>query len=408
MGMPHCTESKLANGMKVITEHNPHTDAATLCVWVMSGARDEGELPPGTAHMLEHMIFRGTKHRSGEEINRLVEGYGGEMNAVTTAEYMCFYLSFLKENLAMSIELLADLLANPLLSEAVLESEKHVVIEEIRLHAENPEKFIFDALRMSSWGESSLARIETGSVEDVKSIKAEHLRAFMNSHFLSGNMLISASGNLKHEEVVALAEKYFGQLPDGKANPRREKPKFVAAQRIYPGGEAQAHLAIGFEGLSFSHPDIFALKLLTALLGIGTSSKLYRILREQEALAYDVFAHHQSYSDTGLLGIYAGVAKERVEKAKERIIEVVNATKEGNFSQIEFQTAKNMLIGMLIRKLESSTARAFVLGEHAIYFGKLLTIEEIKRKIEDVSEADLLRIARQMLNKQYSCAIVQS
>ncbi|MEM3396751.1 MAG: pitrilysin family protein [Thermoplasmata archaeon] len=406
--MDRYSETKLENGIRIVTEKIPHLDSATVCVWIMSGARDETGVPPGTAHMLEHMLFRGTGKRSGEEINRLIEGAGGEMNAVTGSEYMCFYAGTLKEKLEMAFALLAEILTEPLLSEEILEREKHVVYEEIRLHEENPEKFIFDALRMCSWGESELGKIETGKIEDVKKQRIEDLKTYINNHFLTKNLLVSASGNLAHDRVVEWVERYFRTLREGSAEKQRKKPEFLGMEKEFHGGEAQAHIGIGFEGLNFSHPDLFALKVLSVLLGGGTSSRLYRTIREKEGLGYAVFTHTQSYEDTGLLGIYAGVATKNIERGKQRILEEVRQVSEGSISEEEFQTAKNMLNGLFTRKLETSEARAFVLGEYAMRTGKIVTLEELKSRIENVKFEDVTRIANKLLKARYSCAVIRN
>ncbi|MEM4161037.1 MAG: pitrilysin family protein [Thermoplasmata archaeon] len=406
--MDRYRETELENGIKVVTEKIPHLDSATVCVWLMSGARDEKDVPAGTAHMLEHMLFRGTRKRSGEEINRLIEGTGGEMNALTGYEYMCFYAGTLKENLEIALSLLAEILTEPLLSEEILEREKHVVYEEIRLHEENPEKFIFDALKMCSWGESELGKIETGKIEDVKSQKIGDLKTYIDQHFLTKNFLVSASGNLEHENIVEWVERYFRNLREGSAEKQRKKPEFLAMEREFHGGEAQAHIGVGFEGLNFLHPDLFALKVLSVLLGGGTSSRLYRTIREREGLGYAVFTHSQSYEDAGLLGIYAGVATKNLERGKHRILEEVQRVADGEFSEKEFQTAKNMLNGLFTRKLETSETRAFVLGEYAMRTGKVVTLEELKNRIENVKFEDVARIANKILRTKNSCAVIRN
>lgn len=395
--MDRYNETILGNGIRILTEKIPYLDSATICVWINSGARDEGTLPAGTAHMLEHMMFRGTKSKRGEEINRLIEGAGGEMNAITSSEYMCFYAGTPKEKLEMALGLLAEILTEPLLSEESLERERHVVYEEIRLHLENPEKFIFDALRMCSWGESELGKIETGTIEDVKRQKIDHLKEFIDQHFLSTNILISVSGNLDHNQIVAWVEKYFRSVKEGRVEKLRKKPTFLGIEKEYRGGEAQAHIGIGFEGLKFSHPDLFALKVLSVLLGGGTSSKLYRTIREKEGLCYAIFTHTQSYIDTGLIGIYAGIATKNLDNGKQRILEEVNKIAEGDFSDDDFRTAQNMLNGLFTRKLETSEARAFVLGEYGMRMGRIVTLEELREKIENVRFEDVARVANQLL-----------
>ena len=398
----------LPNGLRIVSERIPSFKSASLCIWIDAGSREDEDIQPGTAHMLEHMLFRGTENRTGEEINREIEGSGGELNAITSPEHICLYSGLMATNLEKNVALMADIIQHPKLDPKIFEKEKNVVYEEVKMHRENPEKHIFDALRETAWGCSELGRVETGTIEDVRGMSIEHLREYIERFFTTKNILISACGNVKHDALVSHVEKYFCNLSENEVVKRRKRPVFNSGEKHYTGGERQVHLGIGFESVPFTHQHIFSVKVLSMAIGGGTSSRLYNVIREKEGLCYTIFAHNQSYDDTGLLGIYSGTADKNLDYGKQRIVEELARIGEKGLSETEFKTAKNMLYGLFTRRLESTEARAFLIGEYALRLRRFVPFEEIYKMLDDVTLEDVNYTANRILNSTHACAIIKA
>lgn len=293
----------LSNGLRVATDHMPHVETATVGVWVDAGTRHESAEINGISHLLEHMAFKGTTRRSAQQIAEEVEAVGGYMNAYTSRESTVYYLRVLKDDVALAVDILADILQHSTFDEEELERERSVVIQEILSADDAPDEIVFDHLQETAFPDQGLGRSVLGPVETVRAIPRATIADYMRHHYTASRMVLVAAGNVDHDRIVALAEQAFCEVETD--NERASDPA------DYRGGDfrrprelGQVHLTLGFPGVSYADPDYPAVNVLATLLGGGMSSRLFQEVREKRGLAYSVFAFANPYADGGLFGVY--------------------------------------------------------------------------------------------------------
>lgn len=306
--------SKLDNGLTVASDAMDHVQSATVGVWVNAGGRYETPEVLGVSHFLEHMAFKGTTSRSSVEIVEEIEAVGGYLNAYTSREQTGYYTRCLRDDVALSIDLLSDILLRSTFDPQELERERGVIIQEIGQSTDNPEDLIHDLLQDAAFPDQPLGRPILGTVDTVNAMSRDALKGHMAEHYAPANMMVIASGAVEHESFVTLVQEAFGDL---KAQPTSYEP----AKGLYKGGVdltdrdlEQVHVALAFPGLAAKEDDIFTAQVYSEILGGGMSSRLFQEVREKRGLCYSVYAYHAAYSDTGLFGVYAGTSAQDVEE----------------------------------------------------------------------------------------------
>jgi len=385
----------LQNGVRVITEAMPHVRSVSVGIWVGSGSRREMPEQNGIAHFIEHMLFKGTTSRSAEDIARSVDSIGGNLDAFTAKELVCFNTKVLDQHLSQAFDVLADLVLHPLFRPEDIEKEKGVILEEIKMEADSPDYLVHEIFSSNFWKDHSLGKPILGTPQTVRRFDDQMVRDFYQSVYSPANVVVTAAGNLTHERLTDLVRQHFDSLPPGDTAPADNAPSTHAriALRNKKSLE-QVHLCLGVPSYPLPHAERFACYVLNTLLGGGMSSRLFQNIRERQGLAYAVFSELNPYRDTGCLSIYAGTSVESARKVVESITREFRQLKEQAVSDEELRRAKDHLKGSLMLGLESTASRMSNLARQEMYFGKFFTLDELVESIEAVTAAHVQRIAQ--------------
>jgi predicted Zn-dependent peptidase len=386
----------LPNGLIVITETMPQVRSVSVGIWVNNGSRREKATENGMAHFLEHMVFKGTERRSAEGIAREMDSVGGMLDAFTSKEQICFNAKVLDEHLPIAFDVLADLVLRPKLNSEDVKKEQQVVLEEIKMDLDNPEYMLHDIFTRGFWPEHSLGRPILGTPETVRNFSREVLFGRFQKWFAPDHIVVTAAGNVTHEQVLNLVEKEFGHMrpsgePDAEFAPNTAAPIHLEKKRDLE----QVHLCIGVPCIPLADERRFAVAILNNLLGGGMSSRLFQNIREKQGLAYAVFSELTPYSDAGMLSVYAGTAKETVAQVLDLTIAEFRAMKESPVTEEELRRAKNHLKGSLMLSLESTSSRMSNLARQELYFHRFSTLDEILASIEAVTHDEVQSLAQQ-------------
>ena len=384
----------LANGVRVITEHMPHVRSVSVGIWIGAGSRRETSEQNGVSHFIEHMLFKGTTRRSAEDIARSVDSIGGNLDAFTAKELVCFNTKVLDEHLSLAFDVLADLVLNPLFREEDIEKEKGVILEEIKMEADSPDYLVHEIFSSNFWKDHPLGKPILGTRETVKRFDREAITGYYSRVYVPANLIVTAAGNLTHGRMVNLVREHFEAAPPGEPQPADNVPNTHAriALRNKKALE-QVHMCLGVPSYPLPHEERFACYVLNTLLGGGMSSRLFQNIRERQGLAYAVFSELSPYRDTGCLSIYAGTSLESAPKVVQSIMKEFRELKEKSISDEELRRAKDHLKGSLMLSLESTASRMSNLARQEMYFGRFFSLDELVESIESVTADDVQRIA---------------
>jgi predicted Zn-dependent peptidase len=386
--------SQLPNGLTVATDSMPHARSVALGVWVGVGTRDEDPAAQGVAHLVEHMLFKGTQRRDARAISEAIENVGGYINAHTGREETAYYVRILPEQLELATDVLADMLLHSILDPQELERERGVIIQEIGQALDTPEDYVFDSAQHLAFPEQGLGWSILGQASVIATMPRQGLSDWLSRHYHTGSMIFAAAGQVQHEDLLALAERFWAGLPKGQAVSRK------AAQ--YQGGKRhenrdleQHHCVMAFPASSIHAPDFMAEQVLAIILGGGSASRLFQEVREKRGLAYHVSAGGQAYSDAGLLYLYAGTAPEQAQ-ALEDILWQELARLPKDLKPEEVQRAQAQLRAGLLMGQESAQARLEQLAGNWLSYGRALSIEERLDKIAAVTPAMVAALAQKL------------
>ncbi|NDJ09997.1 MAG: insulinase family protein [Acidobacteriia bacterium] len=391
----------LPNGIKVITEAMPHVRSVSVGVWIGTGSRRETPEQGGTSHFIEHMLFKGTSHRSQEDIARSVDSIGGNLDAFTSKEMVCFNTKALDEHVPIAIDVLSDLVLNPLFRDEDIEKEKGVVLEEIKMDADSPDYLVHETFSANFWKDHALGRPILGTKQTVKSLNSEGIRAYYNEVYTPENLLVTAAGNLQHERMVELATERFRDLKPRGPVPTEAPPETFARIALKTKKELeQVHMCLGVPSYPISHEDRFNCYVLNTVLGGGMSSRLFQNIREKQGLAYSVFSELNPYTDTGCLAVYAGTSIETLRQVIDSVLKEFSALKNEPVPTEELRRAKDHLKGSLMLGLESTSSRMSNLARQQMHFARFFSLDELVESIEKVKAEDLQRIAVEFFDQK--------
>lgn len=392
------------SGMRVVLERIPHVRSCSIGVWVNRGSRHEPVEKIGISHLLEHMVFKGTSRRDVKEIANSIESVGGSLDAFTSREFTCFHAKVLDEYADYAIDVLSDLIDSPSLEPEQLSREKQVVYEEIRNMEDTPDDLIHQLYSETIWGEEPLGYPLLGTYETVGGIAREDLLGFLKREYIARNIVVSVAGNIDYDRITAtVGEKFAFAGNRNGSGPAVAVPGGIGAlrepvRRHFSRTCQQAHLCLGAKGLSHSDPLRYAFLLLSNIVGGGMSSRLFQRVREEEALAYVVYSFQQFYRDSGVFGVYAGVEPSRSEHTVEVIRREFRDILRDGVRDDELEGAKNQLKGQLVLGLESTTTRMFRLASYELNEEPYQPIDDVIRKVQDVSRDDLAKVAGMILD----------
>ncbi|MGE0404919.1 MAG: M16 family metallopeptidase [Candidatus Korobacteraceae bacterium] len=391
----------LPNGLIVLTEEMPYIRSVSFGVWIKTGSRYEEAEFNGISHFIEHMVFKGTHTRSAEEIARQVDSIGGNMDAFTAKECISFDIKVLDEHVPLSLDILSDLVLNPIFSANDISRERGVILEEIKMDEDNPDYLVHEIFTQNFWKDHPLGKPILGTKETVRRFEQEVLQRYWSRFFIPNNMIISAAGNLKHERFVELVAKYFSALPEGKNGFHQSPPK-IHPRIVMRNKKAleQVQICVGVPSHPISHERRYSSFILSTLLGGGMSSRLFQNIRERQGLAYAIYSELNPYRDTGCLSVYAGTSRESAPKVVQSIVDEFAKIKNEPVPAEELQRAKDQLKGSLMLSLESSASRMSNLARQEMYFDRFLGLNEIVSRIEAVSQEDLMQTANEFFRRE--------
>lgn len=391
----HIRETRLPSGLKIVTDPMETVETVSLGVWVDAGTRHEPKEINGVSHLLEHMAFKGTSRRSALDIAEEMDAVGGHLNAYTARDHTAYYAKVLKEDSDLALDIIADILQHSTLDAEELAREQAVVVQEINQAIDTPDDIIFDHFQATAYPDQPLGRPVLGSEELVRSMDRDRILGYMRGNYSAPRMVLSASGRIDHDHLVAAAQAAFSQLPP-------HHPA-VTDQARYVGGDfreergelEQVHVVAGFDGVSYDDPDYYAASVLSTLLGGGMSSRLFQEVREKRGLVYSIYSFASSYNDGGLFGVYAGTGEDEVaELIPVMCDEIVKVT--AGVHEAEVQRARAQLKASILMSLESTTSRCEQLARQVVIYGRPVPTAEVVEKVEAITAEDCVRVAKRL------------
>ena len=382
------------NGLTLISEEMQHIRSISIGIWIKTGSRDEEPESNGLSHFIEHMVFKGTKKRSAEAIARQVDSIGGNLDAFTAKECVCFNIKVLDEHLPIALEVLSDLVLNPVFANDDIIRERRVILEEIKMDEDSPEYLVHEIFTQNFWKDHPLGKPILGTKETVRRFEQPAILELYQKSFTPGNLIISAAGNLNHARFVELVAKHFEGMTPLKNGFHRSAPKIVPRITLRNKKSLeQVQICLGVPSHPIAHEKRFASYVLNTLLGGGMSSRLFQNIRERQGLAYSIYSDLSPYRDTGCLSVYAGTSRESAGKVVQSVISEFKKLKTETLSEEELRRAKDQLKGSLMLSLESSTARMSNLARQDMYFDRFYGMDALIAKIEAVTAEDLHEMA---------------
>jgi predicted Zn-dependent peptidase len=380
----------------------PHVRSVSVGFWVGIGSRRESPEQNGLSHFIEHMVFKGTSKRSAEDIARSVDSIGGNLDAFTSKELVCFNTKVLDEHLALSFDVLSDLVLNPLFREEDMVKEKGVILEELKMDEDNPDYLVHEIFSSNFWKDHPLGKPILGTRETVKRFDRAMMEGYYRDAYSPANLVITAAGNLTHKRLADLAGDYFSDLKQRSPMPAERAPQTHAriALRNKKSLE-QVHVCLGVPSYPVPHEDRFTCYVMNTLLGGGMSSRLFQNIRERQGLAYAVFSELNPYRDTGCLSVYAGTSIESARQVIESILREFQQLKQERITEEELRRAKDHLKGSLMLSLESTSSRMSNLARQEMYFHRFFTLDELVESIEAVTADDVQRIAQTFFDQKH-------
>jgi predicted Zn-dependent peptidase len=387
--------AELGDGLEVLTEEVPGVRSAAVGVWVRFGSAHERRSEMGLAHLLEHMVFKGTRRRTAREVALVLERLGGSLDAYTTREHTSYQARVLDEDVGTALDVLADLVLDPLLRIEDLELERNVVLEEIATVDDTPDDLVFDLHAEALWGDHPYGYTILGTPTTVSALSAADLRRVHDAHYRSASLVIAAAGNVRHEAVVDRIQSLFegraggGSLPVALPAPATQPPREVRVARP----SAQSHIVLGTQTFGHGDPRRYALVLLSSAFGGGMSSRLFQRVREELGLAYAIYAFQSFYRDAGVSGVYVGTRHDSAEQADAVIREEMARLAREGLTADELDDTKGQVKGQMVLALESSGARLHRLAGCALYDEPYLGLDELVARVDAVTRDDVAAVA---------------
>ncbi len=405
MAISHTTEgirlTTLPNGVAVISEQMPHVRSVSVGVWVTAGSRNEGLPQNGISHFIEHMLFKGTENRSAEDIARQVDSIGGHLDAFTSKELVCFNAKTLDEHLPQGFDILSDLVLNPVFREDDIDKEKGVILEELKMEVDNAEYMVHDLFSSSIWKNHPLGRPILGSKKSIRSFNRDTLREYYSSMYIPSRIVITAAGNVSHEQLLRLSAERFGNLAPRDEHVVNESPAPHAELTLKTKRSLeQVHLCMGVPCNALPHPNRFAAYILNTVLGAGMSSRLFQNIREKRGLAYTVGSEQFLYRDSGCLAVFAGTSVQAAGEVVRLVVHEFGELKCNPVTEEELKRAKDNLKGSFMLGLESTVNRMSHLARQHIYFKRFSTMDDIIADIEAVRIEQLQEMANEFFQPE--------
>jgi predicted Zn-dependent peptidase len=394
----------LDNGLRVVVDPIPQVRSVSVGIWIKTGSANEHASECGAAHFLEHLFFKGTRTRSARQLVQEVEARGGQFNAFTARDYTCVYIRTLDIHAEHAVEILADVICNSTFAD--FEKERNVVLEEIASEEDIPEEYVQDLLMMRTWPDHSLGRPISGFLDTVEALAPSDVEEFYRRWYRPGNMVLSMAGRLDEEQIWRCAERCFGSMEGEAPASGYSRPAFGSGGSWTDRGVSQTHFTLGFPGPDACDERRYAYEVLVSALGGGSSSRLFDRIREQEGLAYSIYAFRSSYLQSGSIGIYAAVAPENLDHTVRITCDELRALREGPMSEEELALNREQLKAGFLMSLESTFNRMGRIAKSLIYHDRILAPEETCDGIARVTADDVQQAAREALLSERATAVI--
>ena len=386
----------LDNGLVILTERMPAVRSVSIGVWIQVGSRHEEGGQAGISHFIEHILFKGTEHRSAEEIATAIDAVGGTLDAFTSREHTCFYAKVLGEHLPIAIDLLADILLHSRLDPEDIERERGVILQEIKMVEDAPDDRVHDLFAQTIWPDHPLGRPILGRRETLQQVGRDEIVKYMDRYYRPDRAIISAAGDLDHQALVDLIVAAFEGW-QGRSRPVTDFPPAVHPTLVNEDRElSQVHLCLGTNGLAYAHRDRYTISLLNNILGGGMSSRLFQEIRERRGLVYSIYSYHAAYQGAGLLVVYAGTDSDHYQEVVELIQAEFRKVRDEPVDPGEFRRAKEQLKGSIFLGLESTNSRMTRLAKMQMYFNRCFGLDEIIKGIEEITPERLQRLTQSL------------
>jgi predicted Zn-dependent peptidase len=385
----------LPNGLTILTEQMDHVRSVAMGVWVRAGSRHELAEVNGISHFVEHMVFKGTKSRSAQLIAREVDAIGGNLDAFTGKETICFNIKVLDDHVSPALDVLSDLVLNPVFAHDDISRERGVILEEIKIDEDNPDYLVHEIFTQNFWKDHPLGKPILGTKETVRKFEQDTLFDYYGKQFVGGNIIFSAAGNLNHDSFVEKVTRRFESLLPGQGGEAAPAPK--TASRISLRNKKsleQVQLCLGVPSQPIAHEQRYVTLVLNTVLGGGMSSRLFQTVREERGLAYSIYSDLNPYRDTGSLCVYAGTSSSKAIQVIELVMNEFRRLKEELLPADELRRAKDQLKGNILLSLESSMSRMSNLARQEMYFQYFFGMQEILDKIESVTAEEVMQMAQ--------------
>ena len=387
--------TRLDNGVRIVTEERDAVSSA-VGVWIEAGSRHETRRHNGASHFLEHLVFKGTTSRSAFSIADDIEKLGGSINGFTTKEYTCYHARTLAEHAPVALDVLADIVRNPLLRAEDVEIERDVILQEIFDAEETPEDFVHDYFLEQYWPGHPLGWPVLGTKDTIAGLTPEVLGAFLAERYRPDRLIVAAAGGVQHDRFVDHCRARFEDLKGAGVTPATDRPDFSPGVFLSQRELEQVHMVVGFPGIAYTDPRREVADVLVSALGGGMSSRLFQEVRERRGLAYSVYAFQSGFTDIGYTGVYAACSREHLTETARVILEEVLAVARDGLDAGELERTKSHLVGSIPLSLESTENRMFRLARNQMYFGRELEIEEVVRAIQGVTATEVVELAREV------------
>lgn len=387
----------LDNGIRVVTHDMPDNRSVSLGIWVENGSRHESAAENGISHFIEHLLFKGTERRSAAQIAEEMDAVGGVINAFTSKENTCYYAKVLDENLPLAIDLLSDIFLHSSFDAEEIERERSVILQEISQAEDTPDDYVHDLFNLDFFRDHPIGWPICGRQETVNGFRRDDIVSFFKSRYRPERVVVAAAGNIRHAELVEEMAARLGSISGDNRRAAQTAGETVPemASGVYPHVKAleQVHLCLGMAGIHQTHAKRYIGYVLNTLLGGGMSSRLFQEIREKRGKAYSVYSFSSSYKDVGYFGVYAGTSLDSTEEVVELITKELKKLAAGEITEAELQRTQGQLVGSTMLGLESTDSWMSHIARNEIYFGNMVTTDEICRRIRAVSRADVIELA---------------
>jgi predicted Zn-dependent peptidase len=391
----------LPNGLIVLTERMEHLHSVAMGVWIKSGSRCEPAETNGISHFVEHMLFKGTRSRSAQHIAREMDSIGGNLDAFTSKETICFNVKSLADHVPIALDILSDLVLNPIFAPPDIERERGVILEEIKIDEDNPDVLVHELFTQSFWKGHPLGKPILGTTETVGRLDQRQLFAYHGDWFHGGNMVFSAAGNLDHDQFTAAVANKFAALPGGEALDLLSAPSPSARIQLRSKKSLeQVQICLGVPAPPITDDNRYVTLILNTVLGGGMSSRLFQTIREERGMVYSIYSDLSPYRDTGTLCVYAGTSAGKVLEVVQLVLAEFHKLKEIPLGDEELTRAKDQLKGNILLGLESSSSRMANLARQEMYFRQFFTVDEIIARVEEVTAAQVQAMAQRLFETE--------